>query len=263
MKNSLAILILVVLTGRTFGQSKVDDGFVDWLMYNGLASDFYSYCNTLSEVTSADTTHYYWAKYYLYTIDASGFYSAFTQSRTLCEQDTMLMNGGAQMMLTQKASLSQQWFSTIDADSISYYCGEMTKVYTWAMCERRDSVPAYFPEVMKDAAQQLVEIDTKKKWGIIWRNVVFPGWGRAYLGRKRSGASSAVNAAGLAISSFEVVRHLGVKHPFSIVNMSGFVLLYVSELSGGLRELRLIKTERKNQFLIDAAHYYRTRMDHF
>lgn len=95
----------------------------------------------------------------------------------------------------------------------------------------------------------------KTATGAFLRSLALPGWGRYYLGRKKSGLSTFIGTSLLAVQSMESSRRLGVQHPWSIASIALFSIFYAGELYLCLTEPKVIQEERLIQYYHDCSDY--------
>lgn len=256
IKRLSLIVAMLVLTNVVFSQNSIDNGFIEWCKTNNLKEDYHTYCQRLIQKTNSDSAHQILAGYYLWTAELDSFLIEYDVASHLVSRDTVALNLASSLFLGAKSYQQKQWFSNRCPDSDAYYSNQMKSIYDWAFCDTITQVPTYFVDEIVESASFYLAFRDKKKSGYVLRSVVLPGWGRRYIGRKKSGGGVMSNMILLGLSTYESIARKGVSNALSIVSISGLTVFYIAEIYIGLKEFEVIQKERRKQLFLDAANYY-------
>jgi hypothetical protein len=255
-KKISLVIAMLVMANVVYCQNSFDHGFIEWCKKNNLKEDYHSYCQRLIQKTNSDSAHHILAEYYLWTAQLDSFLLEYDVASNLISQDTTALNLASSLFLGAKSYQQKEWFAKRCPISEAYYSNQMKSIYDWAFCDTITQVPTYFVEEIVESAQFYLAFRDKKKSGYVLRSVVLPGWGRKYIGRKKSGTGVMSNVLLLGLSTYESIARKGLNNALSIVSLSGLTVFYVAEIYIGLKEFEVIQKERRKQLFLDAANYY-------
>lgn len=112
----------------------------------------------------------------------------------------------------------------------------------------------------QEAFERIRRVRNKTNFGIVWRSLIIPAWGRSYFGKSNEFKNSFIVPTFFGVQFAEAIAKLGLMHPYTIVMGIGFQIFYIGELAGGIKSKRDYEFQLQKQFLIDEANYmfYRT-----
>lgn len=82
-----------------------------------------------------------------------------------------------------------------------------------------------------------------------------PGLGKGYAGRNQSFVNVFFVHLLYGATIYESVRKIGLKNPYTLLNLSYCGIFYLSNVYGSYLEVKKVKKEKKKQFILNAARY--------
>lgn len=233
-----------------FFSAQIDVKFIEHLSSVSLPNEHLAYLNTLSP--ASDSVFYYKAKYNLKYFNDSLFLLNYQAASDICKRDTILLNEAGIQFLKNDSRLSRaKWF-----DSFKYREGEVLKTVYDASEHPDHFSENTFPSELRRSFKSYKKVYSKKPLLAASFSAIVPGLGKLYAGKKRSALAAFLINSGYALQTAESIKLLGVRHPFTIVNLCAFSVFYLSNIYGAYRAVPELRKERKKQFLTDAANFY-------
>lgn len=246
MKKLLNSLLLFI---ATTGSAQINARFIQHLTNNHLRSEHLAY---LSSLPPSDSANYYMAWYSITYQQDSLFLASFKKSSPICENDTTLLKKAGLYFLTRDNSYSKEWFAFT---APKHSQDDHSKVYQAALN------PKHYPrDSLSPAIQQTFsayqKVSRKSPLLAATLSAVVPGSGKLYAGKKKTFLLTFLLNAAYAAQTVESAVKLGPQHPFTIVNLAGFSIFYLANIYGSYRAVKVLRNERKKQFLNDAVNFY-------
>ncbi len=116
--------------------------------------------------------------------------------------------------------------------------------------------PDHFPSQSQQAFSRYKRLYNKKPFIAGALSVAIPGLGKLYAGKTRSFLATLLINATYGAQTAESYRKLGASHPLTIINASGLLVFYLSNVYGSYQSVKQQRYEYKKQFLIDATRFY-------
>lgn len=245
--------LLLILTYHFF-QAQVDAEFIKHLTENKLKDEHRTYLSIIKG--PQDSLHYFEANFNLTYFNDSLFIEHFLLSRNLFLKDSALLNrAGALFLLEGRKKFQEKWFQIIKereqnnpelSSEVIYKAAFNPNYYKTIM----------FPDELKVQYDSYRKVYNKKPFVGAALSMIIPGMGKVYGGKTQSGIAAFLMCAGYAVQTYESKKRLGIRHPFTLINASAFVIFYFSNVYGGYHTVTGLKKERKKQFIYDATNYY-------
>lgn len=235
--------------------AQVDHSFIDHLSKNNLKKEHLAYINELSDKTSADTLSYLKAKYYLQYFNDSLFFLNYSASKNIFINDTLAFNKANLFFLKPDVADQSKWFSSFENEKISFLSTNIRYVYSSSVSPMKVDANTLPISIQRDFLKYKKNYTKKPITGAVLSTIV-PGLGKLYVGKKGSFATTFLSHVVYGVQSYESIRKLGIKNPFSIFSLSFFSIFYIANIYGSYHDVVQVKKDTKKQYLINAFNYY-------
>lgn len=235
--------------------AQVDPSFMDHLSKNNLKKEHWAYIQELSDKTSADSLSYLKAKYYLQYFNDSLFFLNYSQCKQLFISDTVTFNKANIFFLKPDVTDPNKWFSSFDNERTSFLSSNIRYVYSTSVSPMKIDANTLPVSLQSDFLRYKKNYKKKPFTGAVL-SAVIPGLGKLYVGKKRSFATTFFSHVVYGVQSYESIRKLGIKNPFSIFSLSFFSIFYIANIYGSYHDVVQVKKDTKKQYLINAFNYY-------
>lgn len=251
----LCILLFCVVQGHCTAQSSLewDESFARHLLAGNKRTELATYLDGQRLKLSADSAHYWSATFFAHFSEASPFHQHFLLSKNVGMRDTLLLQRGDVLMFRADFKEQTAWFIETAKHSSPLH-QSMVRSFYHPLKINIDVQSA--PWQLQGSLEVYAKSREKTAFGVAWRSVAVPGWGRLYSGRKRTALGVFLSTLTIGVQVFESVRKLGPANPYSILCMSYLAIFYSGEVYGNIKALNSVKEERLKQYYYDCSDYY-------
>ncbi len=236
-----------------FVNAQIDLPFLKHLSTNQLRREHQAYLE--QSQARNDSIPWLKAKYYLQYQQDSAFLSAFHSCDTLFLSDTCAVQYAGIYFLKRPPFFQEAWFKAAKPPAGGLLYKKLHVIYTAAVNPLAVKEKAIDPE-MKKNFMLYKRAMLKSPLLAASLSALIPGTGQLYLGRKKSFAATLITHLVYGFQSYESIKHLGAKHPLSLLNLVTFGVFYFSNIYGSWQDTWQIRMETKTQFLYYASDYY-------
>ncbi len=246
MNKHITCFLVLVLCINTYCQ--IDTAFIAHLSNNNLKGEYSTYLDKIKG--PSDSISYQKAKYFFTYGYDSLFINEWSNCNYLLLNDTILLKQASLHFLKIDNENSRKWFNNILLKN--YFWKEL---YILSKNPNKHSQAIMCEEVQR-AYNSYKKLYNKSPWVAAGISIILPGLGKLYAGKKNTFFLSFLLPAAYGLQSYESYKKLGLKHPFTIVNLSAFTVFYVTNIYGSYYSLIEKRKEKKKKFLTDVARYY-------
>lgn len=236
-------------------KAQVNRTFVDYLSKNDLKKEHFAYLKNVSDKITHDSLSYLKANYYLQYFNDSLFFMNYSNCRNLFINDTLLFNKANILFLKPGITNQHRWFNSFDDKTVSFVSQSIKQTYFASVSPMHTKVADLPIPLQKDFLKYKKNYNKKPFIGGAL-STILPGLGKLYAGKKKSFATTLFTHVIYGVQSYESIRKLGIKNPFTVFSLSFFGVFYISNIYGSYRDVIQVKKETKTQFLINASDYY-------
>lgn len=252
------IWFLSLFSGFIFAQ--VDPSFINHLVNKKLKQEHFSYLNQLEKLyPDNDSLKLEWLKWGLYQEDFKYFESKFYQSpNDLAKNDSCLIFTASVLAVKQKPSSYIKWFAQKDIQ----FSSKKTKVLfdIFQLTENPSQFNAeeitFLPANLSYYFTEYQRFHKKKPIIAGALSLIIPGAGKLYNGRRKGFLPSLIMNTILGAFTYEAISKTGISNPYSIFSLGAFSIFYLSNIYGSYQELKLVKQEKKEDFLHNVSNHY-------
>jgi hypothetical protein len=251
----LFAFILVILFSAPVMSGQSSYSFLKQLDGQGLRREHAAYLNSLDKTLGIDSLHYLYAKYYLSGKQDSLFLLSYAQSKSLFLSDSQSVSHASIYFLTRPRKLQARWYDSYDDSKLSG-SPHLLQIAYRASIDPGHTDPGILPEQIRTDFLQLQKADRHKPWKAALLSAAVPGLGKLYVGRKRSFINTFLSQASYAIGTYASYRAFGPTNALTLISAGMLTLFYSANIYGSFHEVKLVKNEKRKQFLIHASDYY-------
>lgn len=230
-----------------------DEAFARHLLLGNKRTELATYLDAQRSRFSNDSAQYWSATFYAHFNEITPFHHHFLLSRNVGMRDTLLLQRGDVLMFRADSKEQTAWFIET-AKHTSPMHQNMVASYYRPLRIQIDVQSA--PWQLQGSLEAYASLREKTAFGVAWRSIAIPGWGRLYSGRKRTALGVFLGTLTIGAQVFESVRRLGPANPYSILCMSYLAIFYSGEVYGNIKALNNVKEERLKQYYYDCSDYY-------
>ncbi len=235
-------------------QAQLDESFISHLRNHGLRTELEIYLNKSSEEDSI--ANFQKARFYLAPFNDSLFMVSFLRCAPMARRDSLFLRTADLAVLEKNnKQLSFSWFELNKGLTHIQSNTDLLHIYR-AMENPAEYEATQFPEPLRNAFTKHQSYQRKKGSTAAVLSCLVPGLGKWYAGKPGSFLMNFALCSAYFIQTLESSKKLGNTHPFTIINLSGFGIFYLSGIYGSPKAVKDKKRELKKQFLLDAVHYY-------
>lgn len=246
MNKKITCFVILILCLNIYCQ--IDTAFISHLSNNNLKNEYRTYLDRIN--APYDSINYQKVKYFFKYGYDSLLITKWWGCKYLLLSDTILLKQMALHFLKSDNEYTSQWFEGISL-----------KNYYWKELYIKSKNPNQAPQlIMGDEIQksfkEYKKTYNKSPWIAAGISTILPGFGKLYSGKRNTFFLSTLLSAAYGLQSYECYKNLGLKHPFTIINISAFTLFYITNIYGSYTSVIEQRTEKRKKFLIDVASYY-------
>jgi hypothetical protein len=231
--------------------SQVDESFLKHLSNYNIKTEHYYYI--INECKNEDTLNYLLAKYYLQYKNDSLFFNHYYKSKTICLNDSNLINYSTIYFFKQNNFYCFQWLENLNTKVLSH---SPQHEFINALYNEKKTKLDYGNNTFQSHFYEYKKTLNKKPWVSASLSALVPGLGKAYINSYRSFAITFFSNVLYGLQLNESIKNFGFKNPLTIANIALFGVFYSANIYGSYTETKKRKTEKLRQLLHDASDYF-------
>lgn len=255
MIRKITVFLIYFSVFSILAKAQINLSFVNYLSKNNLQREHLAYLNNLPNTTTPDSLFYLKTKYYLQYFNDTSFFYNYSNCKHLFASDSNAFNNANIFFLQRGTPEQSRWFGDHENQNRSFVSKSIYYVYTASISPLTISEINLPTSLQKDFSIYKKNYKKKPLMGAVLSAAV-PGLGKLYVKKPRSFATTLFTHLIYGVESYESIKKLGIKNPYSIFSVSLFSVFYIANVYSGYRDVIQIKKETKRQFLLNAHNYY-------